>query len=51
MTAENKSKTTWSIVNNEIIKVKNNNNTFSIFSTGNSSIQLNLTAEAFNDNF
>jgi hypothetical protein len=48
MRAENKSKTTWSIVNKEMEKVKNNNNTPLTFSSGNSSIQLDLAAEAFN---
>jgi hypothetical protein len=50
-TAENKPETTWSIVNNEIGKVKNNNNTPLIFSSDNSSIQLDLAAEEFNDYF
>jgi hypothetical protein len=49
MTAEKKSKTTWSIVKNEIGKLKNNNNTHLVFSLGNSFIQLDLADEAFND--
>jgi hypothetical protein len=50
MTAENISKTTWSIVNNEMGKVKNNNTPL-IFSSGNSSIQLDIAAEALNGYF
>jgi hypothetical protein len=51
MAAENKFKTPCSIVNNEMGKVENNNNTPLIFSSDNSSIQLDIAAEAFNDYF
>lgn len=51
MTAENKSKTCWSIVNNEPGKVKNKNHTPLIFRSDNTFFQIDSAAEAFNDYF
>jgi hypothetical protein len=48
MTAENKSKTTWSIKNNELGKVKNNHHTPLMFTSGKTSCQLDPAAESFN---
>jgi hypothetical protein len=51
MTAENKSKITWNIINNELVKVKNNNHTPLRFTSGKTSFQLDSAVEAFNDYF
>jgi hypothetical protein len=51
VTAENKSKITWNIINNEVGKVKYNNVTPLMFTSGKTSFQLDSVAEVFNDYF
>jgi hypothetical protein len=50
MTAENKSKTTWSIINNELRKVKYNHTPL-MFTSAKTSFRLDSAAEVFNDYF
>jgi hypothetical protein len=47
MTAENKSKITWNILNNELGKVKNNNHTPLMFTSGKTSFQLRFCSGGF----
>lgn len=49
--AENKSKTTWSIINNESEQGKHNNDTPLMFRSGKTFFQLDSAAEAFNGYF
>jgi Notch-like protein len=49
--AENKTKVTWNIINNETGKVQNINPIPSVFKLNQSNIQIDYAAEAFNDYF